>query len=134
MNKKNLYILLTVLSLVGYAWLGWNIIEDSATPTACIFKSVTHLPCPSCGTTRSLVLLANGDVEGSLLANPLGAVLALALVIVPMWLLADTFRRSDSLFRSYRFSERLLVANKWISIPAIALILLNWCWNIAKGL
>ncbi len=38
---------------------------------ACAFKAFTGMPCPTCGTTRSLVHLAHGDVAGSLILNPL---------------------------------------------------------------
>jgi hypothetical protein len=134
MKKKQLYILLIGLSLAGYAWLGWNVAESSATLNACIFKAATHLPCPSCGTTRALTLLMSGDVRGSLFINPFGALLALALVIIPLWVVIDVLRRSDSLFRWYVLVERSLVKRKWISVPAIALVVLNWFWNIAKGL
>ena len=37
----------------------------------CPFRAVTGIPCPSCGSTRSLVHLANGDIAGSLILNPL---------------------------------------------------------------
>jgi hypothetical protein len=38
---------------------------------ACTFKAVTGIPCPTCGTTRSLMYLAYGDITGSLIMNPL---------------------------------------------------------------
>ena len=47
-------------------------------PTLCPFRVATGLPCPFCGTTRSLMALGRGDVEGSLQLNPLGLLLALA--------------------------------------------------------
>jgi hypothetical protein len=133
MTKRTLYILLTGLSMVGYVWLGWNVAGHSTTPNACLFKAVTHLPCPSCGTTRALVLLVNGDIRGSLVINPFGALLALALTIVPLWMVIDLTRSSDSLFRWYVSAENSLVKHKWISVPAITVVLLNWFWNIAKG-
>jgi hypothetical protein len=37
----------------------------------CVFKAFTGIPCPTCGTTRSLVHLAHGDILGSLILNPL---------------------------------------------------------------
>jgi len=137
---KKTYILLAILSMAGYAWLGWNLVEDSSAPTACpvngacLFKAVTHLPCPSCGTTRALVLLMEGEVRGSLLVNPFGAVLGLMLIIVPIWILLDTIRKSNGFFRCYSLAERVLATNKWISASAIAVVLLNWFWNISKGL
>lgn len=37
----------------------------------CAFKAFTGIPCPTCGSTRSLMHLAHGDVAGSLILNPL---------------------------------------------------------------
>jgi len=44
-------------------------VQDLLPP--CPFRAVTGIPCPSCGSTRSLVHLANGDIAGSLILNPL---------------------------------------------------------------
>jgi len=51
----------------------------------CLFRAATGIPCPSCGTTRSLVHLAHGDIAGSLILNPLfslAMMTALCLFIV----------------------------------------------------
>ena len=135
MTKKNLHIFFACLSLAGYGWLGWSYGSGgSSPPTVCLFKAVTHLPCPSCGTTRALVLLAKGDLGDSVLFNPLGVVLALGLVIIPLWIIADTLRKTDSLFRWYGKAERLVAGNKWISVPAVVIVVINWLWSIEKGL
>jgi len=137
MKRKSLYIFLFSLSLAGYAWVAWNVVEDaghSTTPTVCLFKAVTHLPCPSCGSSRALILLAKGDVSESVMLNPFGTILAIALVIVPFWIVIDIFRRRESLFRWYIAAERALLHNRWLSIPAVALVLVNWIWNITKEL
>ena len=75
-----------------------------------------------------------GDIRNAVLVNPLGLLMALALVIVPLWMAADIFRKTDSLFWWYTKAERLLAENKWVSVPAVAVVLINWFWNIAKGL
>ncbi len=137
MNKKKLYIFFFALSLIGYAWLAWNVFEQSghdSLPSFCLFKEVTGIPCPSCGTTRSLIALINGNIKDSLLINPFGPMMALALLIIPLWIVVDNLRRSDSFYRCYAWTERLLSTNKWISIPAIIIVALNWFWNIKKGL
>ena len=136
MVKRNLYIILGCLSLAGYVWLGWNFIEGPAHSGSSIrlFKEVTGLPCPSCGTTRSLVLLAHGDVRGSLMMNPFGMLLALALIVVPLWIAIDTFSTGDSFYRRYVQMEHLLMQNKTLAACAAVVVALNWAWNIAKGL
>lgn len=60
--------------------------------------------------------------------------MALAMIVIPLWIAADTVRRSDSFYRSYGMMERVFASNKWISISAIMVVLLNWFWNIKKGL
>jgi hypothetical protein len=137
MMKRNLYIFLVCLSLVGYGWIGWNVAEGSehsAVPSVCLFKEVTGLPCPSCGTTRSLLLLISGRFHESLMMNPFGIVLALALLIVPLWIMIDTFGNNDGFYRWYTRMENLLTHNKLLAAFAAAIVMLNWFWNISKGL
>lgn len=43
-------------------------------PTLCMFRNVTGLPCPFCGTTRSIGHILIGDFESALRLNPLGFV------------------------------------------------------------
>ena len=136
MPRNRLYTILVLFSLAGYGWVGWNVIATSGhstTPTICLFKTITHLPCPSCGATHGLLLFIRGDVAGSLAANPLGMVLAL-LMIVPLWIALDILRRRDSFFRTYRAIEEVINGNRWVSISAIALVAANWIWNITKAL
>jgi len=43
-------------------------------PHTCTFKSLTGLPCPGCGLTRSLVAAVHGDMAQSLHFHRLGVV------------------------------------------------------------
>jgi len=136
MTKRKLYTILAGLSLAGYVWLGWNFIEDSAhsaAPSVCLFKEVTGLPCPSCGTTRSMLLLVHGQLRESFMMNPFGMMLALALVIIPLWMMADVLRGSGSFYIRYTRMEYLLSHNKLLAVCAAAIVALNWFWNITKG-
>jgi hypothetical protein len=133
MSRKTLYWLLGSLSLAGYGWLAWNS-AFSHTPGVCMFKAITHLPCPSCGTTRAVMLLLQGNIAGSLRLNPFGLILFLALAVIPLWLLVDIFLKRESLHRLYLETEHLLKRNAWISIPLILLVAVNWFWNITKRL
>ena len=135
--KKRVYTTLVLLSLAGYGWVGWNIIEGSAhpaVPTVCLFKEVTGLACPSCGTTRSLLLLFHGNISAAFMANPFGLLLALALVIVPLWIAADIARKKESFYRLYVWMENLFIHSRWVTVFAVMIVVLNWIWNIAKGM
>jgi hypothetical protein len=137
MSRKRIYRLLGLFSLAGYAWLAWNgagLVSGKLVPGVCMFKSIMHIPCPSCGATRAILLFLHGNIVESLLLNPLGALLFIALIVVPIWLLADVLLKRESLFRFYNGMENTLRKHVWISVPLIAIVLVNWFWNIAKGL
>jgi hypothetical protein len=61
-----IYGLIAILALLSARVLP---LQDILPP--CPFRAITGIPCPSCGTTRSLVHLAHGDFAGSLILNPL---------------------------------------------------------------
>jgi hypothetical protein len=137
MSRKTFHTLLGALLLAGYAWIAWNgtvLASHVQAPATCMFKAVTHIPCPSCGATRAILLLLRGDIGGSLALNPLGAFLFAALVVLPVWLLADTIMKGKSLIRCYVGAEHILRRKAWVSVPLIVLVAANWFWNILKGL
>lgn len=120
------------LSAAGMLWL--YIDHSLSGATLCLFKSATGLPCPSCGTTRSLLLLLQGDLQGALFVNPLGIAAAIALAAVPVWILIDLLRSTDSFYRVYCAAEAILRSNRFAAACALAAVAGNWIWNISKGL
>ena len=47
----------------------------------CVFKGLTGIPCPTCGSTRSVVHLAHGDILSALAMNPLTTLCLLAAIV-----------------------------------------------------
>jgi hypothetical protein len=135
MTRNRLYLLLAFGLLAGYGWIIWFSFHSTLNHTysACIFKSVTGIACPSCGSTRSVVLLSQGNITDAILLNPIGPFMAVIMLIAPFWLFYDTIFKKDSLYKSYRTSENI-IKTKWVAITLIILLLLNWLWNIQKGL
>ncbi|MDR3340040.1 MAG: DUF2752 domain-containing protein [Candidatus Symbiothrix sp.] len=133
MTKRNLYIFVFVASLVGYVWVILNIFHIAPIYIGCLFHKITHIPCPSCGSTHSVIALLNGDFAGAFYANPFGFVVCAALALLPLWLLFDCICRKDSFFRFYKNMEARL-KKRYIAIPALVLVIINWIWNIYKYL
>lgn len=135
MTRNRLYLLLAIGILAGYGWVSWflyrGIPDHGFTP--CIFKNATGIACPSCGSTRSVLLLSHGKLADALLLNPLGVIMAAIMLIAPFWLLYDVISKKDTLYSSYKKFENI-VRIKWVAITLIILILINWAWNIQKGL
>ncbi len=136
-RKRKLYATLLAISAISGAWLLFQQIQQSTKGSlafgVCLFKQVTGQPCPACGTTRAVMSLSSGNFWESLCINPLGIVAVLLLSIVPLWIVADLIRKSDSFYRFYLQAENLL-KRRYVAIPLIIIILVNWIWNITKQL
>lgn len=137
MTKNKLYTLLAIACFFGYIWLGFSFFTDQfqAGPkfNACIFKNLTSYPCPSCGTTRSVKMMLQGDFYDAMMMNPIGIIVGLVMVLAPLWLLFDTLAKKQTLFEAYQKTEKIM-ANKKLAILLIILVLLNWIWNLNKPL
>ena len=67
---------LTAAGLLMFGTLLW------AKAVPCAFATLTHRPCPGCGSTRSVLALAHGDLEGVLRTNPFGPFMAAVLGVL----------------------------------------------------
>lgn len=61
----------------------------------CAFASLFHAPCPGCGSTRSVVALLQGDLDGVVRFNPLGPVLAVLIVAIASQSFASVLAHGD---------------------------------------
>ncbi len=137
MNRNRLYGLLLPACLAGFAWLivqhHYEGVGPNSGPNACMFKWLTSFPCPSCGSTRSVLAIFNGDLQGAFLINPIGYVVFTVLMLAPGWITYDLIAKRSSLWNTYLQTETFL--KKPIpAIIAICLILLNWIWCYTKHL
>ncbi len=55
------------------------------------------------------------------------------MVFAPIWILYDTVAGKRTLLNFYCKIEELLKI-RIVAMPLILLVLLNWMWNIVKGL
>src|SRR4051812_15920738 len=132
-NKK-VYWLVFLFCFAGYMWLGYSfVLADVHNDfTVCLFKNITGMPCPSCGITRSVMLLFQGKIFQAILINPLGLPATIFLIVIPIWILADFALNKSGLIKFFNVCEGIL-KKQFVYIPLILLCLLNWYWNIIKG-
>jgi len=134
MTRNKLYSLLLIACLAGFIYLFYSIQkEQRETVGVCIIKNVTGYPCPSCGTTRAVMLLSNGKIIDSLLLNPFGIIVAIIMTVLPFWVLTDIVLKKETFFTAYKKTEAT-IRKPWIAIVLILLVLLNWIWNLYKNL
>jgi len=135
MPKKKLYLLILGFALAGYSWVILNhylLNTNKPTLNVCLFRQATGIPCPSCGTTHAVLSITKGDFRQALDENILGFPAALMLVIFPVWILIDLFRKKESFYRFYFWAEYFL-RKKWVAYFALVFLLANWGWNIYKN-
>ena len=136
LNRNKLYSILFTACIVGYIWI-YFISEKQFTENnsvnACLIKHLTNIPCPSCGSSRSVISLLNGDFIVALNFNPIGYIVALIMLVAPVWIIMDIIKKTNSLFNFYLKTENYL-KRLMIAIPLILLVIINWIWNITKGL
>lgn len=137
MSKKLLYTLLLAGCFLGYGLIAFQMKQatpdNKNQPVICLFKKATGLPCPSCGSTRAVVDLLNGQFWEAIHHNPLGLLIFIILLVAPVWILIDLIFKNESL---YIFFNKLIafIEQKWVAITLIILVLINWFWNYYKGL
>ena len=100
----------------------WTRMAALAPP--CLFRRVTGVPCPSCGTTRGVLSLIDGRALDALALNPLmisGLVaVVVAGVVAPLWA-----------WRPGRLPRIQHPLPRWFRIAAVLALLANWAWVIS---
>lgn len=135
LNRDKLYSILFIACLAGYIWIYYitSNLTNNKYVDVCLIKRATNIPCPSCGSTRSVISLTNGDFIEAFDFNPLGYIVAFIMLIAPVWIFIDVLFKSNSLFRFFQIMENRLKKTKYATI-LILLIIINWIWNITKGI
>jgi hypothetical protein len=100
----------------------------------CQFRTMTGIPCPSCGMTTSFAWLMHGRLDYSVRANAVGTLLALFCLMLIPWGLACALRGRTYLVRSL---ERGLL---WTMVVFLSLLFIRWIavltwiwWNGSHG-
>jgi hypothetical protein len=108
-------------AVLGAAWVLPGLWAQGLNPVPpCIFHTVTGLPCPMCGGTRSFVAMAHGDLAAAIHVFPIGPLMffaLLALVVYSVWAVT-TGRRLQLLVE-----PRL---RRGLAMTALALLAANW--------
>jgi hypothetical protein len=91
----------------------------------CVLKGITGLPCPSCGSTRSIVHLAHGNVIASVAMNPLMSLLLIGAVLFFLY-------SFGTLVLGMRRVHIKLLENekKMVRTISVVVLLVNWLYLI----
>ena len=94
----------------------------------CMFKTLTGLPCPTCGVTRTVIALSRLDVGRALFMNPLAAIAGVAGLLYLLYAAAVLVLRLPRLRPTVSDVDA-----RRIRIAAVATLAINWIWLIGTG-
>jgi len=99
----------------------------------CYIKLLTGLPCPTCGGTRALLAIINGQFLAAWSYNPVGYLYLIIILIGLPLLITDLTFKQEYLFQ---LSESIIkfIKMKYPKLILISVVVFNWVWNIQKGL
>ena len=123
---KKLVIVFTIIA--GYFLLIFypHFLSDDS---FCLFKYITGIPCPACGSTRATVLLFNGEFLKSVLMNPFALITNFLIILSLLWLINDLVKDKNDYFifmkRDWQLNYKIIF---------VVVVIANWIWNIKKGL
>ena len=81
LNSKVLRIVFVTLTFLSIAESAKRLNGFSQGPIVCPIRLLTNIPCPACGTTRSIGSIAIGDFDRAWNLNPLGYLVYLLAII-----------------------------------------------------
>lgn len=123
--QAGLGMLLFLLAFFG--WLAARVAAPlAAALPPCLLHRLTHIPCPTCGSTRALIALGRGEIATALALNPLLVLLGFGLILGAAVLVAATGAGRD-LSRIWQSQD----AGRWRRL-GIAAIVLNWIYLLAR--
>jgi hypothetical protein len=129
LNFKIKYPIIIIVMVLGYIFLYFTdfpLRERSF--SVCIFKNITGIPCPACGSTRATICLLHGNVKEALLLNPLALATNIFILFSIGWMVSDLLRNKETYIPNLK---RDLNTN--IKIFLFVILIVNWIWNIYKG-
>lgn len=102
----------------------WLVLAPHLQP--CVFRSLTGLPCPTCGTTHAAVAFLHGNLASAFASNPLAALAAVLFVagapIATVWAFAG--RAAVELPRPLP---------RWVRYGLVGVIAVNWLYLIVAS-
>lgn len=96
----------------------------------CPFRSLTGVPCPTCGTTRALLALSQGQLGKALALNPMTTgLLVFAGLAFVAWALAHAWgvglpHGLASLERRWPW---------WLRVGVTLGLVANWAWVVSQS-
>lgn len=89
----------------------------------CMFKRLTGIPCPTCGSTRAVLYLSHGDIATAFFMNPITALLVITAVVYFFYSLVTLVFGLPRIILTLSDKEKNIVR-----IGVVLLLLVQWSY------
>lgn len=120
MNKLTRLLYLLIILLEGIVFYLITFVNITI---PCLFKKLSHIPCPGCGLTRSFLSIFKLDLLSCLKYNLLGLPLFLFFLLINIFLIIDIIKNKNltknlitKLFTHYQIIIILLIISELLNI------------------
>jgi hypothetical protein len=134
-QQRKFYLFITAGTSVVWLWIFYTLYAGMAQGfSPCIFRGITGISCPSCGITRGIVALLQGNISAPAHYNMLAYIAMPVLVIAPLWLIVDSISAKASMYTTYTHALHISKQRPAILISFFALIAANWIWTLYNNI
>lgn len=127
-DYKFKYLGIILILISGYFFL-YYFPDTIKCHDLCPFKIITGIPCPACGSVRVTMLLFKGEFWESVLVNPLGIVTNILILVSIIWMSVDLLKGKET-YVPFLKKDWPVKVKVFFGI----ILLINWIWNIEKGI
>lgn len=121
---------LTIVLLLGYAWIIFSYFSEGQTEVVvCPFRLTTGLPCLGCGLTRGIVALLHGEITKSITYHILSIPITIAMLGFSFTLCYDYITKSFLTERLFKIVNKCF-SYWYISVPCCLIVLGIWILKI----
>jgi len=92
----------------------------------CMFKSITGIPCPTCGLTRAFLYIYQLNIISAVKMNILAAPLIIAMLVHLSFAFIGLVKGSNIMLD--RFHS--FIAKSWVIVTMIVLLVISGVYNI----
>jgi len=93
---------------------------------SCTFRTLTGVPCPTCGTTRSALAMLDLDLVAAFQVNPLAALIGATFIVGGAAALVWLVCRWPMPSLGFEW-------NRWWTAAVVGIIAINWVYLIVTG-
>ena len=95
----------------------------------CMFKTITSIPCPTCGLTRAFLYLYQLNIIDAVKMNVLSVPLIIGILIHFTCAVIDIIKGSNKMLSQIHG----FIAKSWMIVTMLVLLSISWAYNIFSG-